>query len=821
MTQHRASFRKRGIPFSTIFLMIGVTRLFAVDLMWGPGGTGGDGAWDTANWWDGSQNGAWQSGARAIFSGTGGTVTSFYLGPTVSGMVFNAPGYVIDDGMFELPGSSFEIEANQDVEIRSVFSERSGTSLVKTGSGILTVSSFNFISNVFINEGEYRVGQNSTPIFLNVSLADAPGVVLTIPVSESSIRSLSGGGLSGGVVRPADSPGVAKLALTGSGTFAGTFQDNGAGKLRINVFGSNASVVLTNANTYSGETSVKLGTLVFSGGGSALNSSFISVYGQTLRLDNSELALSNRLSDSANLRLNSGGIFEFVGNGDVAVEEHLGELSFSGGAAIKGTKLDGTLAQVTFAAGTRIAHGTLQISGDAGVVSLGGLGNESSGIVKPYVTFGKDWAVVGAGGRLEPFTDYVPDINEGGAGTHVKILGGGTTQLVSDSLRASLILDNDTEELQTLDLNDKMLDLTTGGLMSAGDVSTTISGGALRTAADEWVVTNQGNLTIEATIQEMSPGTGLTKSGSGTLILAGSNMYSGPTSIVQGTLVVFSDANLGTGSLVGIHGGTLKAGGSFSSEKGILNLVSYAGTIDTNGFDVRFSGGLSGGISKYGEGTLFLDTISAESTLHITSGILEVYDISASRVSLTGGTLRISGSTEYFYLSSGMLSPVPVLDIGGSSAGNFTSRWMTASFAQLILRWDIGSEAGDLWTIDSPLPFLDPYEPSKFLFDFSSLGGLQLGNDYTLINMPNNYWSLDPRLFAFSPESIAAGWSGEFITTPEFVKVRFYSIPEPGGSVWIAMALLGLGLRKKALRRQRARNHQGRGELPACQNKVV
>ena len=803
--------------------MIGVTRLFAVDLMWGPGGAGGDGAWDTANWWDGSQNSAWQSGARAIFSGTGGTVTNFSFGPTVSGMVFNAPGYVIDAGSIKLSGSSFEIDANQDVEIRSALLENSGTSLVKTGSGILTVSGVNFIRDVFINEGEYRVGKNSSMSSSNVSLADAPGVFLTLPVSSSkSIRSLSGGGLSGGIVRPEDSPGEANLTLGDSGIFGGMLQDNGAGKLRINISGSNASVVFTNTNTYSGNTSISSGSLTFSGGGSALNSSSISVSRGTLRLDNSEVALSNRLSDSANLKLNSGGNFEFFGNGDVAVEEHLGELSFSGGAAIKGTKLDGTLAQVTFAAGTRIAHGTLRISGDAGVVSLGGLSNESSGIVKPYVTFGKDWAVVGSGGYLEPFTTYVPNINGVEAeNAHVKILGGGTTQLVSDSLRASLILDNDTEELQTLDLNDKMLDLTTGGLMSAGGGAAAIIGGVLQTTADEWVVTNQGNLTIEATIQEMSPGTGLTKSGSGTLILAGSNMYSGPTSIVQGTLVVFSDANLGTGNQVGIQGGTLKAGGSFSSEKGILNSVSSVGTINTNGFDVRFSGGLSGGLSKSGEGTLFLDNVSEVSSLNITRGILEVYDVSASSVSLTGGTLRISGSTEYFYLSSGMLSPVPVLDIGGSSAGNFTSRWMTASFAQLILRWDIGSEAGDLWTIDSPLPFLDFFTPSSFLFDFSSLGGLQLGNDYTLIHLPKNHWSLDPRLFAFSPESIAAGWSGEFITTPEFVKVRFYSIPEPGGSVWIAMALLGLGLRKKALRRQRARNHQGRGELPACQNKVV
>ena len=62
------------------------TAIASAQLIWGTGGAGGNGTWDTttANWWNGSENVAWTNGGAAIFSGTGGTLASTFPGPTAS-----------------------------------------------------------------------------------------------------------------------------------------------------------------------------------------------------------------------------------------------------------------------------------------------------------------------------------------------------------------------------------------------------------------------------------------------------------------------------------------------------------------------------------------------------------------------------------------------------------------------------------------------------------------------------------------------------------------------------------------------------------------
>src|SRR5207237_33392 len=85
--------------------------------------------------------------------------------------------------------------------------------------------------------------------------------------------------------------------------------------------------------------------------------------------------------------------------------------------------------------------------------------------------------------------------------------------------------------------------------------------------------------------------TAVTKSGSGTWMLAATNTYSGTTTVSAGTLRVSDDGNLGavpasftTGSIA-LNGGTLQFGADFdiSNNRGIT-LGSAGGTIDTQGF---------------------------------------------------------------------------------------------------------------------------------------------------------------------------------------------------------------------------------------------
>ena len=93
------------------------------------------------------------------------------------------------------------------------------------------------------------------------------------------------------------------------------------------------------------------------------------------------------------------------------------------------------------------------------------------------------------------------------------------------------------------------------------------------------------NLTISGPISESTPGSSLTKTDAGALILAGSNIYSGGTEVDNGTLVA---ANGGNGSATGsgtvtLNGGTLASGPSGGSISGSVVVGSIASEIAPGG----------------------------------------------------------------------------------------------------------------------------------------------------------------------------------------------------------------------------------------------
>ena len=89
------------------------------------------------------------------------------------------------------------------------------------------------------------------------------------------------------------------------------------------------------------------------------------------------------------------------------------------------------------------------------------------------------------------------------------------------------------------------LTLAGGGLI--GNTTGTISGGTLEgSASGELIVITPANLTIGSVIADNGGATALTKAGSATLILTGSNTYSGATTIGAGTLQVGSGTASGT-----------------------------------------------------------------------------------------------------------------------------------------------------------------------------------------------------------------------------------------------------------------------------------
>ena len=169
-------------------------------------------------------------------------------------------------------------------------------------------------------------------------------------------------------------------------------------------------------------------------------------------------------------------------------------------------------------------------------------------------------------------------------------------------------------------------------------------------------ISSTGATTITGSISGWSAG--LVKTGPGTLILTGSNSYSGGTTIGttinEGVLGVSSDSNLGgSGSRITFGGGTLRLGASFNpSSSRAITLNAAGGTIDTNGFNTTVASVISGagGLTKTGAGTLTLSgtntysggTTVNEGTLSITSDAN--LGASGKPVTLDDATIKLGAS---------------------------------------------------------------------------------------------------------------------------------------------------------------------------------
>uniref|UniRef100_UPI001E330A59 autotransporter-associated beta strand repeat-containing protein n=1 Tax=Microvirga roseola TaxID=2883126 RepID=UPI001E330A59 len=163
----------------------------------------------------------------------------------------------------------------------------------------------------------------------------------------------------------------------------------------------------------------------------------------------------------------------------------------------------------------------------------------------------------------------------------------------------------------------------------------------------------------------------LNKSGTGTLVLAGANTFTGYVRLNEGTLEVRSDQSLGgsSGSRPPVFiqdGTTLRTGSNDLTLANDMWLVGN-GTIDTQGHELTLSGkiGAAGGLIKSGSGLLRLtgyNTYAGSTTIR--EGTLAVeyeanHSGSRSPLVLAGGTLRFEG----FDLD--WLTPTTLVGTGG------------------------------------------------------------------------------------------------------------------------------------------------------------
>jgi len=145
----------------------------------------------------------------------------------------------------------------------------------------------------------------------------------------------------------------------------------------------------------------------------------------------------------------------------------------------------------------------------------------------------------------------------------------------------------------------------------------------------------------------------LVKSGAGTQVLAGTNSYSGGTTITGGILNISADTNLGaTAGALTFSGGTLQLGAGVTiNASRLVTLTASGGVMDTqaNTGTIAAAIGGAGGLTKVGSGTLTLTgsnnyagatTVTAGTLSLATPGLADAADFFLT----TGAALNLNFS---------------------------------------------------------------------------------------------------------------------------------------------------------------------------------
>ncbi|NBV87018.1 MAG: hypothetical protein EBS01_12330, partial [Verrucomicrobia bacterium] len=182
-----------------------------------------------------------------------------------------------------------------------------------------------------------------------------------------------------------------------------------------------------------------------------------------------------------------------------------------------------------------------------------------------------------------------------------------------------------------------------GTLNFTGTSVLDMGSGPVTLTSDQTVNVVAGSLTVSG----INGGAfALTKAGNGSLILSGTNFYTGVTNVTAGTLILNGPGALPVGSTLNVSGS-----GSVMPQNGakiILGLDQTAGTEISDG-TVSMTVGGNGGLSKQGGGTVTLtgsSTYSGKTT--VAQGILRTsaingYTTSVYNWTLFAGTVGVGG----------------------------------------------------------------------------------------------------------------------------------------------------------------------------------
>lgn len=528
-----------------------------------------------------------------------------------------------------------------------------------------------------------------------------------LTLSYTSGGSETIGALTGaGNVRMNNSAGNTNTLIVGNGNGSGTFTGvigGGSGILAITKVGTGTQT-LTGANTHTGATSISSGTLAldFSATGAPVTN------------------ILNTTANSSSLSM-GGGTLLLTGKASTTNSQRVNGLTVAGGsntiqlaANVTANPLVLTLGAISRTAGTVdfiLPTGTQSATNGITTTSS----NDASGILGVWATVnGTDLATVSSG-NIVAYTAYTdvdalaggaaPNITDGPT-TNVRIFNDGVSgniglvPAISTTIATvnTLTMGNATNA-STVDTASKTL-VTSAVIVGSGKQALTLGAAAndgflqVNAGGGTLTLNNQSAtnaLTVNAVIQNNTTASGLIKTGGGLLTLAGTNTYTGVTTIGGGVLATGLLANGGSDSGIGassnvaanlvLANGTLRyTGNTVSTNRAFTISAGTTGTVDvaTSGQELTVSGVIAattGSLVKTGAGILKLTAVNTYTgTTTVNNGILRAHagnttagaiGNSSAVIVNNGGTIEVGGDNS-FTGSTSTLTKTLTINSGGT-----------------------------------------------------------------------------------------------------------------------------------------------------------
>ena len=256
-------------------------------------------------------------------------------------------------------------------------------------------------------------------------------------------------------------------------------------------------------------------------------------------------------------------------------------------------------------------------------------------------------------------------LNTGGVTTAINKTGTGTLALsATNNFTGNVKITGGTVSIAT---TANLGDVSNGVVMSNGTTlaitgTTTLANGrAFSIAGSSTIdVATGATTTLQGVIADGASAGSLVKSGDGTLLLSGTNTYTGSTAI---------------------NAGTMRAGSANAVPNGTGLTIGATGAFDMNGFAGVFGSLAGAGIVTNGSGSAAALTVGGDNTDSTYSGSIQNGTGAVSLTKTGTGTLTLSGTNSYsgatainggtLAVNGSIASPVTV-NSGGTLGGNGT-----------------------------------------------------------------------------------------------------------------------------------------------------